>query len=126
MIDCWLWDVVDCMRHEEDKIAGNTRDRGEKQGRARVRAGYFEPALAVQSLLKSADGAGLHRADTAQDAQVAVAALQASAQGEECSGMNADTAYTVDLIQKGLLPKTFISDFASLSFFLIGGSENEE
>ena len=47
MIDCWLWDLVDCMRHEEDKIAGNTRDRGEKQGRARIRAGYFEPALAV-------------------------------------------------------------------------------
>ena len=22
MIDCWLWDVVDCMRHEEDKIPG--------------------------------------------------------------------------------------------------------
>lgn len=21
MIDCWLWDVVDFMRHEEDKIA---------------------------------------------------------------------------------------------------------
>ena len=31
MLDCWLWDVVDCMRHEEDKIAGNTYDRGEKQ-----------------------------------------------------------------------------------------------
>ena len=27
------------MRHEEDKIAGNTRDRGEKQGRARVGLG---------------------------------------------------------------------------------------
>ena len=47
MIDCWLWDVVDCMCHEEEKIAGNTRDRGEKQGRARIRAGYFEPALVV-------------------------------------------------------------------------------
>ncbi len=35
MLDCWLWDLVDCMRHEEEKIAGNTRDRGEKQGRAR-------------------------------------------------------------------------------------------
>ena len=35
MLDCWLWDVVDCMRHEEDKIAVNTRDRGEKQGRVR-------------------------------------------------------------------------------------------
>mgnify|MGYP006374686561 CR=1 FL=1 len=22
MIDCWLWDVVDCMRHEEEKIPG--------------------------------------------------------------------------------------------------------
>ena len=22
MIDCWLWDLVDCMRHEEDKIPG--------------------------------------------------------------------------------------------------------
>ena len=22
MIDYWLWDVVDCMRHEEDKIPG--------------------------------------------------------------------------------------------------------
>ena len=29
MLDCWLWDLVDCMRHEEDKIAGNTRDSGE-------------------------------------------------------------------------------------------------
>ena len=38
----------------------------------------------------------------AQEAQVAVAALQASAQGEGCSGMNADTSYTVNLIQKGL------------------------
>ena len=37
MIDYWLWGVVDCMRHEEEKIAGNTRDRGEKQGRSRVR-----------------------------------------------------------------------------------------
>ena len=81
MIDCWLWDLVDCMYHEEEKIAGNTRDRGEKRGRARVRAGYFESALAVLSLLKSADGAGLHRADIAQEAQVATAALQASAQG---------------------------------------------
>ena len=60
--------------------------------RARIRAGYFEPALAVQSLLKSADGAGLHRADIAQEAQVAVAALQASAQGEGCPVMN--TTYT--------------------------------
>ena len=93
MLECWLWDVVDCMRHEEDKIAGNTRNRGEKQGRARVGAGYFEPALAVQSLPKSADGAGLHRADPTQEAQVAVAALQASAQGEGCPGMN--TTYTV-------------------------------
>ena len=39
---------------------------------------------------------------SAKEAQVAVAALQASAQGEGCSGMNADTAYTVNLIQKGL------------------------
>ena len=22
MIDYWLWDLVDCMRHEEDKIPG--------------------------------------------------------------------------------------------------------
>jgi hypothetical protein len=29
MLDYWLWDVVDCMRHEEDKIAGNTRERRE-------------------------------------------------------------------------------------------------
>ena len=83
----------------------NTRDRGEKQGRARVRAGYFEPALAVKSLLKSADGAGLHRADIAQEAQVAVAALQASAQGEGCPGMN--TTYTVKHIQMGLLSPRF-------------------
>ena len=77
--------------------------------RARVRAGYFEPALAVQSLLKSADGAGLYRADPAQEAEVAVAALQASAQGERCPGMN--TTYTVNLIQKGLtllLQRTFL------------------
>ena len=45
---------------------------------------------------------GLHRADPAQEAQVAAAALQASAQGEGCSVMNADTSYTVNLIQKGL------------------------
>ena len=32
MLDCCLWDLVDCMRHEEEKFAGNTRDRGEKQG----------------------------------------------------------------------------------------------
>ena len=105
MLDCWLWDL----RYEEDKIAGNTRDRGEKQGRARVRAGYFEPALAVQSLLKSADGAGLHRADLAQEAQVAVAALQASAQEEGCPGMN--TTYTVEHIQKGLTP--FLCDVSA-------------
>ena len=112
MLEYWLWDLVDCMRHEEEKIAGNTRDRGEKQGRARIRAGYFEPALAVQSLLKSADGAGLHRADIAQEAQVAVAALQASAQGEGCPGMN--TTYTVKHIQKG--PTLFAIYFDNLPF----------
>ena len=32
MLDCCLWDLVDCMRHEGEKFAGNTRDRGEKQG----------------------------------------------------------------------------------------------
>ena len=47
MLDYWLWVLVDCMRHEEEEIAGNTRDRGEKQGRARIRAGYFELALVV-------------------------------------------------------------------------------
>ena len=82
MLDCWLLDLIDCLRYEEDKIAGNTRDRGEKQGRDRVGAVYFEIALVVQGLLMSADGAGLHRADIAQEAQVAVAALQASAQRE--------------------------------------------
>ena len=41
MLDYWLWDLVDCTRHEEEKIAGNARDRGEKQGRARVRADPF-------------------------------------------------------------------------------------
>ena len=39
-------------------------------------------------------------ADPTQEAQVAVAALQASAQGEGGPGMN--TTYTVKLIQKGL------------------------
>ena len=74
------------MRHKEEKIAGNTRNRGEKQWRARVGAGYFESALVVYGLLKSADGAGLHRADIAQEAQVAVAALQASwAMSARCS-----------------------------------------
>ena len=38
--------------------------------------------MVVQSLLKSVDGAGLHRADIVQEAQVAVAALQVSAHGE--------------------------------------------
>ena len=42
---------------------------------------------------------GLHRADIAQEAQVAVGALQASAQEEGCLGMN--TTYTVKHIQKG-------------------------
>ena len=37
-------------------------------------------------------------ADPTQEAQVAVAALQASAQGEVCPGMN--TTYTVKHIQK--------------------------
>jgi hypothetical protein len=32
MLGYWLWDLVDCMRHEKEKIAGNTRDKGEKQG----------------------------------------------------------------------------------------------
>ena len=113
MLDYCLWDLVDCMRHKEDKIAGNTRDRGAKQGRARVRAGYFEPALVVYGLLKSADGAGLHRADIAQEAQVAVAALQASAQGEGCLGMN--TTYTVKLIQKGMT--LLLKDRRLLVFF---------
>ena len=53
-------------------------------------------ALSVESLGRSFV---LH---SVRKAQVAVAALQASAQGEGCSGMNADTAYTVNLIQKGL------------------------
>ena len=35
MLDYCLWDVVDCICLEEEKIAGNTRDRGEKHGRAR-------------------------------------------------------------------------------------------
>ena len=26
MLEYWLWDLVDCMRHEEEKITGNTRD----------------------------------------------------------------------------------------------------
>ena len=37
MLEYCLWDLVNCMRREEEKIAGNTRDRGEKQGRARIR-----------------------------------------------------------------------------------------
>ena len=55
-----------------------------------------------QSLPESADGAGVHRSDPAQEAPVAVAALQTSAQGKGLSGMTTDTAYTVELIQKGL------------------------
>ena len=46
---------------------------------------------------------------SAKEAQVAVAALQASAQGEGCSGMNADTACTVNLIQKGLTLLTTVN-----------------
>jgi hypothetical protein len=30
MLDCWLRDLEDRMRHEEEKTAGNTSDRGEK------------------------------------------------------------------------------------------------
>ena len=114
MLDCWLWDL----RYEEDKIAGNTRDRGEQQGRARVGAGHFEPALAVQSLLKSADRAGLHRADPIQEAQVAVATLPASAQGKGCPGMN--TTYTVKHIQKGLTLFTHANRSAMGSRILAG------
>ena len=62
-------------------------------------AGHFEPALDVQGLPESADGAGVHRADPAQEANVAVAALQAFAQREGRSGMNAGLTYTVKLIQ---------------------------
>ena len=50
---------------------------------------------------------------SAKEAQVAVAALQASAQGEGCSGMNADTAYTVNLIQKGLTLLTTLLTFGN-------------
>ena len=32
MLDCWLLDLIDCLRYEEDKIAGNTRDRGREAG----------------------------------------------------------------------------------------------
>ena len=48
-----------------------------------IRVGYFESALVVYGLLKSADGAGLHRADIAQEAYVAVATLQVSEQGKD-------------------------------------------
>ena len=44
-------------------------------------------------------GAGIHRADTVREAQVAVAALQAFAQGEGRPVMNAGLAYTVKHIQ---------------------------
>ena len=57
---------------------------------------------------------------SAKEAQVAVAELQASAQGEGCSGLNADTAYTVNLIQKGLtlltLTGTFTCKFCGREF----------
>ena len=49
---------------------------------------------------------------SAKEAQVAVAALQASAQGEGCSGMNADTAYTVEPLAK----PTFMSHAKSAKF----------
>ena len=58
MLDCCLWNLVDRMRHEEEKIAGNTRDRGEKQGRARIRAGYFEPASHTEGSLCQKWGIG--------------------------------------------------------------------
>jgi hypothetical protein len=45
-------------------------------------------------------GGRVYRADIAQEAQVAVVALQASPQGEGCPDMN--TTYTVKHIQKGL------------------------
>ena len=28
MLDCWLWDLVNFLSYEEDKMAGNARDRG--------------------------------------------------------------------------------------------------
>ena len=42
MLDCWRWDVVDCMRHEEDKIAGNTRDRGELMAQGYIAQTLFK------------------------------------------------------------------------------------
>ena len=44
-VACGIWWTL--CRHEEEKIAGNTRDGGEKQGRSRIRAGYFELASVV-------------------------------------------------------------------------------
>ena len=58
--------------------------------------------VAFMRVLESADGAGIHCADPAQKAQVALAALQAFAQRKARNGMNA-LSYTAEHIHKGLL-----------------------
>ncbi len=58
--------------------------------------------VAFMRVLESADGAGIHCADPAQEAQVALAALQAFAQWKARNGMNA-LSYTAEHIHKGLL-----------------------
>ena len=57
--------------------------------------------VAFMRVLESADGAGIHCADPAQEAQVALAALQAFAQRKARNGMNA-LSYTAEHIHKGL------------------------
>ena len=63
--------------------------------------------MAFTRVLGSADGAGIHCSDPAQEAQVALAALQAFAQRKVRRGMNAFSSYTVKHIREGL---TLFSD----------------
>ncbi len=76
--------------------------------------------VAFMRVLESADGAGIHCADPAQEAQVALAALQAFAQRKARNGMNA-LSYTAEHIHKGLLlcdnPRVRQADFLKLNRF---------
>ena len=100
--------LSDCQRHTEPV---RRPDGGGTQGRQphvlpeeprRGGAGNHEPAMAFTRVLESADGAGTHCSDPAQEAQVALAALQAFAQRKVRRGMNAFSSYTVKHIREGL------------------------
>ena len=71
--------------------------------------------VAFMRVLESADGAGIHCADPAQEAQVTLAALQAFAQRKARNGMNA-LSYTAEHIHKGL---TLLCDIKQFYIYFV-------